>query len=90
MREWLEHLGARVPTVVIARHGGGNNFDTVVDDDYLGARLMVDHLVALGHRSIAHTSEVSHGLDGHERALPDGALPWLRAGDATSTASSRR
>jgi len=63
-REWLEHLGARVPTVVIARHGGGNNFDTVVDDDYLGARLMVDHLVALGHRSIAHTSEVSHGLDG--------------------------
>ena len=61
---WLEHLGARVPTVVIARHGGGNNFDTVVDDDYLGARLMVDHLVALGHRSIAHTSEVSHGLDG--------------------------
>lgn len=61
---WLEQLGARVPTVVIARHGGGNNFDTVVDDDVLGSGLVVDYLVELGHRSIAHTSEVSHGLVG--------------------------
>ena len=29
-----------------------------------GRGFMVDHLVALGHRSIAHTSEVSHGLEG--------------------------
>lgn len=59
---WLEKLGARLPTVVIARHGGAENFDTIVDDDYLGARLMVDHLVELGHRRIVHTSHPSGGL----------------------------
>jgi LacI family transcriptional regulator len=52
---WVEDLAARIPTVAVALHGPGKNFDTVVDDDYLGARLMVDHLVGLGHRRIAHT-----------------------------------
>ena len=59
---WLEKLGVTVPTVVIARHGGGENFDTVVDDDFEGAGLMVDHLVELGHERIVHTSQPSGGL----------------------------
>jgi LacI family transcriptional regulator len=59
---WLEALGAKLPTVVIARHGGADNFDTIVDDDHLGARLMVDHLVGLGHRRIVHVSHPSGGL----------------------------
>jgi LacI family transcriptional regulator len=59
---WLEKLGVGVPTVVIARHGGGENFDTVVDDDFEGAGLMVDHLVELGHERIVHTSQPSGGL----------------------------
>jgi len=79
--EWLEDLGSKVPLVVIARHGASTNFDTVVDDDYEGARLMVDHLVSLGHRSILHTSQPSAGLqrpfvlshtarrDGYEAAM---------------------
>jgi LacI family transcriptional regulator len=54
---WLEQLAARVPTVVVALHGGGTAYDTVVDDDYEGARLMVRHLVDLGHRRILHTSQ---------------------------------
>ncbi len=53
---WLERLGASLPTVVVARHGGAAGFDTVVDDDQGGARLMVDHLVGLGHRRIVHTT----------------------------------
>jgi LacI family transcriptional regulator len=53
---WLEELAARIPTVTVALHGPGVNFDTVVDDDHLGARMTVDHLVALGHRRILHTS----------------------------------
>ncbi|MCZ0997504.1 LacI family DNA-binding transcriptional regulator [Streptomyces mirabilis] len=61
--EWLEQLGASIPTVVIARHGGANGYDTVVDDDQGGARLMVDHLVGLGHRSIVHTSHPTAGLE---------------------------
>jgi LacI family transcriptional regulator len=60
--QWLEDLGARVPTVVVALHGGGDNFDTVVDDDYEGSRLIVDHLVGLGHRRILHTGQPSRGL----------------------------
>lgn len=59
---WLEDLGERVPIVVIGRHGPGKNYDSVVDDDYLGARLMVSHLVDLGHERIAHTSQPIGGL----------------------------
>lgn len=60
--EWLEELAASVPTVVVARHGGAANFDTVVDDDYGGARLMVDHLVGLGHERVVYTGHPSEGL----------------------------
>jgi LacI family transcriptional regulator len=48
--------------VVIARHGGAANFDPVVDDDFQGATLMVDHLVELGHTRILHTSQPTGGL----------------------------
>ena len=60
--DWLEQLGAGLPAVVVARHGGAVHFDTVVDDDRGGARLMVDHLVGLGHRSIVHTSHPTGSL----------------------------
>lgn len=60
--EWLEELGRRVPLVVVARHGEGDSFDTVVDNDYFGAELVVDHLVSLGHERIVHTSHPSEGL----------------------------
>jgi LacI family transcriptional regulator len=61
-QSFLEQLAASIPTVVVARHGGGINYDSVVDDDYAGARLVVDHLAALGHRRIVHTSHPSGGL----------------------------
>ncbi|MGP2440403.1 LacI family DNA-binding transcriptional regulator [Streptomyces sp. JW3] len=60
---WLEQLGASLPTVVLARHGGSAHYDTVVNDDHGGARLIVDHLVSLGHERIAHTSHPSGGLE---------------------------
>jgi len=63
-KSWLEALAASVPTVVVARHGGATNYDTVVDDDFEGARLVVDHLVALGHKQIAH---IAHPLEGLKR-----------------------
>lgn len=78
---WLEDLAMKVPTVVVALHGASANFDTVVDDDYEGARLLVDHLVGLGHRGIVHTSMTSGGFaspfvlshtarrSGYERAM---------------------
>lgn len=60
--ELLEEIGARIPTVTIARHGQPANYDTVVDDERDGARQMVDHLIALGHRRILHTSQDDGGL----------------------------
>lgn len=78
---WLEELGSRIPTVTVALHGAATSFDTVVDDDYEGARLAVDHLVSLGHRRILHTSmpasagtmpfSLSHTArrDGYRRAM---------------------
>ncbi|XVV10135.1 LacI family DNA-binding transcriptional regulator [Actinoplanes sp. CA-131856] len=53
---WIEKIAETVPVVAVALHGTPRHFDTVVDDERLGAQLMVDHLVALGHRRIAHTS----------------------------------
>lgn len=82
--EWLDDLGAMVPTVVVARHGGGATFDTVVDDDYEGARLMVDYLAGLGHMHIAHTSMPSGGL-----ARPSVASPTARC-DGYVAAMRRR
>lgn len=53
-RARLEHVARTVPTVVVGRHGHSAFYDTVSDDDLTGAALVVDHLVSLGHRRIAH------------------------------------
>jgi LacI family transcriptional regulator len=60
---WIEKVATRVPVVTVALHGSPKNFDTVVDDDRLGARIMVDHLVEGGHRRIVHTSMPAGGLE---------------------------
>ncbi|MEO3923298.1 LacI family DNA-binding transcriptional regulator [Micromonosporaceae bacterium B7E4] len=53
-RAHLDHVAATVPTVVVGRHGRSRAYDSVADDDFAGAALVVDHLVDLGHRRIAH------------------------------------
>lgn len=63
-QDWLDELGSAVPVVVVARHGRSTAYDSVVGDDVQGAQLVVDHLVSLGHRRIAH---IAHG-DGGLRA----------------------
>src|SRR6201995_1754012 len=45
-----------IPTVVVAHHDTADEYDSVVNDGLAGAALVVDHLVALGHRPLAHTS----------------------------------
>jgi LacI family transcriptional regulator len=50
-----------IPTVVVGHHDTADEYDSVVDDDRAGAALVVDHLVALGHRRIAHTSAAAQG-----------------------------
>jgi LacI family transcriptional regulator len=53
-RAHLERVASTVPTVVVGRHGHSATYDTVTDDDFTGAALIVDHLADLGHRRIAH------------------------------------
>lgn len=51
----LAEAAAYTPTVVVGeRDVELHGVDIVVDDDQLGARLAVDHLVQHGHRRIAH------------------------------------
>jgi DNA-binding LacI/PurR family transcriptional regulator len=45
---------AEVPIVSVGRPMRARRVDTIVDDDRLGAKLVVRHLVELGHRAIAH------------------------------------
>ncbi|WP_271985063.1 LacI family DNA-binding transcriptional regulator [Pseudoclavibacter terrae] len=56
--EQLEALASTIPIVVIGRHGPGLNYDTVAGDDARGSELVVDHLVRLGHETIAFVSNL--------------------------------
>ena len=52
--EWLEDLARHTPVVMLGRHDDSRHYDTLVNDDFEGARLAVRHLYDLGHRDIVH------------------------------------
>ncbi len=54
---WLERLAGRIPLVMLGRHDVAMNYDNVVGDDVFGARAVMEHLLGLGHRRIAHLTE---------------------------------
>jgi LacI family transcriptional regulator len=68
-RRNLEEMARSMPMVMIGRHDKSADYDTVTDDDIMGAGLVVDHLYELGHRRIAH---VEHKVSGrnHPSTLP--------------------
>ena len=68
-RRELEETARSMPMVVIGRHDKSADYDAVVDDDLMGAALVVDHLVELGHRRIAHIEHKVSGR-GHPTTLP--------------------
>jgi LacI family transcriptional regulator len=53
-RKRLQAVARTVPTVLVGRHGHSSDYDSVTDDDFAGAGLVVAHLAELGHRHIAH------------------------------------
>jgi LacI family transcriptional regulator len=94
-RRRLRHVAETVPTVVIGRHGTSPAYDTVADDDFAGAALVVAHLAGLGHRRIAHIEHLERDpvrlaempnarrADGYRKAMHGHGL-----GDAIDVAST--
>lgn len=69
----LADIAKSVPVVVVGERDV-EGVDIVVDDDELGARLAVDHLVELGHRRIAHiegapSTTARYRRNGYELAM---------------------
>jgi DNA-binding LacI/PurR family transcriptional regulator len=50
--QFVAELSLQAPVIIVGRRMAG--VDVVSIDDQLGARLVVEHLVELGHRDIAH------------------------------------
>ncbi|MGL4239684.1 MAG: LacI family DNA-binding transcriptional regulator [Beijerinckiaceae bacterium] len=81
-------LGERVPVVLVNRAEERARAPTVISDDRQGMRLAVDHLVALGHRRIAHLAGPQHvstglwRLEGFRASMAEHGLP----SDAVATA----
>jgi LacI family transcriptional regulator len=78
-------VAARLPTVLIGHHATpGANFDTVNNDDRLGAELVVQHLAAAGYRHIAYLNQqvtdaeqtmvTTHREIGYRKAMNDAGL----------------
>lgn len=71
---WFDTLAAaHVPVVLIDQRGSLTNFPSISVDNYGGACLAVEHLVALGHRRIAFISgdETIEGVRDRRRAYND-------------------
>jgi LacI family transcriptional regulator len=82
-----EAFQARVPMVLMNRRLGRSGASAVCTDDDLGIKLVVDHLVGLGHRSIAHLAgrmalstafarhrAFTYAMEAHDQAVDPGLI----------------
>jgi DNA-binding LacI/PurR family transcriptional regulator len=54
--EEMTSLARKSPTVIVGRDMQESTLDCVVNDDFSGAEMVVEHLAGLGHERIAHVS----------------------------------
>ncbi|WP_246082991.1 LacI family DNA-binding transcriptional regulator [Nonomuraea diastatica] len=91
--ETLIEATSYTPTVVVGeRDIELDGVDIVVDDDQLGARLAIDHLVELGHKRIAHIEGPrSSRCEGYLVAMRRHSLaPYIMVEAADATEDSGR
>jgi LacI family transcriptional regulator len=92
----IEAYATRIPITVIAQHARSEVYDTVNDDDALGARLVVQHLAEQGYRNIAMLSLAIRPVDssaetaqrelGYRRAMEEAGLKrFVRVASAEQT-----
>ncbi len=62
----IERAAQAVPIVLVSRPLASDVVDTINNDDHLGAQLVVEHLVSLGHEHVCHVEGVT-GAGGPER-----------------------
>lgn len=67
------------PIVLLSRALRADAIDSINNDDRLGARMAVEHLVSLGHRRIAHIdggkgAGASHRRSGYKKAMASSGL----------------
>lgn len=77
--EGFEAPAGLVPTVLAASPSMSESLDTIANDDELGARSVVDHLVELGHERITHIhgstgAVASRRRDGYIQAMNSHSL----------------
>ena len=54
----LEHYARQIPIVVVGHHEpAAQGYDTINNDDQMGARLAVEAFIAHGHRDIAYLTQ---------------------------------
>jgi LacI family transcriptional regulator len=63
----LSLLRGGFPLVLIDRALPDADCDTIVSDNTQGARRLIEHLIAIGHREIAHVSDAEDTSTGRER-----------------------
>ncbi len=90
----IAKAAARMPVVVVARGVRSKTIDSITNDERHGARLVVEHLVSLGHRGITHVDGGSGAGAAARRAGYEEAMRGARlareirivAGDYTDLA----
>lgn len=88
--ETLEHYARQIPTVVVGHHEpGAQGYDTINNDDQLGARLVVQALVDRGYQSIGFVTQ-SDQEDHLTDVAPQRELGYRRAMDAQGLAAHTR
>ncbi len=84
----LLNIPSSLPVVLLCSPSNGHDIDTVVIQNYSGARDMVAHLISLGHRRIAIINGAVGNYDAAERLR--GYRAALRAGGIATDGSLER